>query len=146
VRQTIHRTAIMSGVGTIDTHDAAAAEVPHVGTPERKDGLHGRRRDSDSMSADTVVPPTDEEMHSLRRIPAPIPWICFTIAFVELCERFAYYGTTAVSKLRPWQSQPPHRPPRRRRFGATPPESESYGESGVGGHKKVEQLLSFCPQ
>jgi hypothetical protein len=41
--------------------------------------------------------PTDEELATLRRIPGRIPWICFTVAFVELCERFAYYGTTAVS-------------------------------------------------
>ncbi|PGH26496.1 hypothetical protein AJ80_01810 [Polytolypa hystricis UAMH7299] len=40
--------------------------------------------------------PTDEELETLRRVPGRIPWICFTVAFVELCERFAYYGTTAV--------------------------------------------------
>jgi len=89
-------------VGTVDAPEAAAAEVKGVGLPETKDGLHGHRgrRDSDQLSdAPTVVPPSEEEMHSLRRIPAPIPWICFTIAFVELCERFAYYGTTAVSEF-----------------------------------------------
>lgn len=42
--------------------------------------------------------PTDEEIETLRHIPGRIPWICFTVAFVELCERFAYYGTTAVRK------------------------------------------------
>lgn len=40
--------------------------------------------------------PTDEEIETLRHVPGRIPWICFTVAFVELCERFAYYGTTAV--------------------------------------------------
>ncbi|KKZ64424.1 POT family proton-dependent oligopeptide transporter [[Emmonsia] crescens] len=40
--------------------------------------------------------PTEQELDTLRRIPDRIPWICFTIAFVELCERFAYYGTTIV--------------------------------------------------
>lgn len=40
--------------------------------------------------------PTDEELVSLRRVSGPIPWIAFTIAFVEFCERFSYYGTTAV--------------------------------------------------
>lgn len=40
--------------------------------------------------------PTEQELDTLRRIPDRIPWICFTIAFVELCERFAYYGTTVV--------------------------------------------------
>ena len=45
---------------------------------------------------DDFLPPTEEELETLRRVPGRIPWICFTVAFVELCERFAYYGTTAV--------------------------------------------------
>ncbi|KAK3114750.1 hypothetical protein LTR53_006593 [Teratosphaeriaceae sp. CCFEE 6253] len=43
-----------------------------------------------------IVIPTDEDLATLRRVPAKMPWIAFTVAFVELCERFAYYGTTAV--------------------------------------------------
>ncbi|KAI1371289.1 PTR2-domain-containing protein [Hypoxylon crocopeplum] len=40
--------------------------------------------------------PTKEELETLRRVKGPINWIIYTIAFIELCERFAYYGTTAV--------------------------------------------------
>ncbi|KAH8146369.1 uncharacterized protein LAJ45_09562 [Morchella importuna] len=40
--------------------------------------------------------PTAEELDSLRRIPDKVPWKAFPIAFVELCERFSYYGTTVV--------------------------------------------------
>ncbi|XDG04955.1 hypothetical protein ABKA04_004570 [Annulohypoxylon sp. FPYF3050] len=40
--------------------------------------------------------PTEEELKTLRRVKGPITWIIYTIAFIELCERFAYYGTTAV--------------------------------------------------
>lgn len=40
--------------------------------------------------------PTEEELHTLRRVPEKIPWNIYTIAFIELCERFSYYGTTAV--------------------------------------------------
>lgn len=40
--------------------------------------------------------PTAEEMASLRRVANTIPPRLFTIAFVELCERFSYYGSTAV--------------------------------------------------
>jgi POT family proton-dependent oligopeptide transporter len=36
--------------------------------------------------------PTAEEMVTLRRVSGKIPWTAFTIAFVELCERFGYYG------------------------------------------------------
>jgi hypothetical protein len=42
--------------------------------------------------------PTEEELHTLRRISGQIPWTAYTVAFVELCERFSYYGTTAVCK------------------------------------------------
>ncbi|KAA8644902.1 hypothetical protein EYZ11_007492 [Aspergillus tanneri] len=40
--------------------------------------------------------PTEEEFATLRRVSGPIPWTAYTVAFVELCERFSYYGTTAV--------------------------------------------------
>lgn len=50
---------------------------------------------------DTLVEgyPTEEELHgagALRRISAPIPLAVYTVAFVELCERFSYYGTQVV--------------------------------------------------
>jgi hypothetical protein len=35
-------------------------------------------------------------MQTLRRVAGPMNWITFSVAFVELCERFSYYGTTAV--------------------------------------------------
>jgi POT family proton-dependent oligopeptide transporter len=40
--------------------------------------------------------PTEEELATLPRVPARIPWKIFTIAFVELVERMSYYGTVAV--------------------------------------------------
>ncbi|KAL2869436.1 putative MFS peptide transporter [Aspergillus lucknowensis] len=40
--------------------------------------------------------PTNEEMATLRRVAGPLSWVAFSVAFVELCERFSYYGTTAV--------------------------------------------------
>ncbi|KAL3480405.1 POT family-domain-containing protein [Aspergillus californicus] len=40
--------------------------------------------------------PTATELTTLRRVSGSIRWTAYTIAFVELCERFAYYGTTAV--------------------------------------------------
>lgn len=45
------------------------------------------------------VYPSDEDLRSLRRVAGALPWTTFTVAFVELCERFSYYGTTAVCKL-----------------------------------------------
>lgn len=42
--------------------------------------------------------PNEEDLRTLRRVPGKISWITYTVAFVELCERFSYYGTTAVCK------------------------------------------------
>ncbi|ORY58742.1 POT family protein [Pseudomassariella vexata] len=40
--------------------------------------------------------PTKHELETLRRVKGSINWVIYTIAFCELCERFAYYGTTIV--------------------------------------------------
>lgn len=40
--------------------------------------------------------PTDEEMRTLRRVSGKIMWSMWTIAFVELCERFSYYGSSVL--------------------------------------------------
>ncbi|KAJ9213861.1 hypothetical protein DTO166G4_4472 [Paecilomyces variotii] len=45
---------------------------------------------------DGRVAPTEEEKRALRRVADRVPWTAYTVAFVELCERFSYYGTTAV--------------------------------------------------
>ena len=54
---------------------------------------------SDFVHDDGIEYPTAEEVDTLRRVAGNIPWSSFTIAFVELCERFAYYGTTVVCEL-----------------------------------------------
>lgn len=43
--------------------------------------------------------PTEEEDKALRRVSGKVPWSSYSIAFVELCERFSYYGTAAVCKF-----------------------------------------------
>ncbi|UNI18949.1 hypothetical protein JDV02_005178 [Purpureocillium takamizusanense] len=40
--------------------------------------------------------PTAEELMTLRRVPNKIPLKLFSICFVELCERFSFYGATAM--------------------------------------------------
>lgn len=42
--------------------------------------------------------PTPEDFQTLRRMPGTVHWPAYTVAFVELCERFSYYGTTIVCK------------------------------------------------
>jgi hypothetical protein len=53
---------------------------------------------SSTTDDDSVISPTEEELTTLRRVSGPIPWTAYTVAFVELCERFSYYGTTVVCK------------------------------------------------
>jgi proton-dependent oligopeptide transporter, POT family len=40
--------------------------------------------------------PTREELRILPRVADKIPWRVYTVAFVELCERFSYYGTIVL--------------------------------------------------
>lgn len=40
--------------------------------------------------------PTEEELKTLRRVADHIPARAYTIAFVELVERFSFYGTVIV--------------------------------------------------
>lgn len=55
---------------------------------------------SDNASATTHSDtPTEDDLKSLLRVSGKIPWTAYTIAFVELCERFSYYGTTVVCKF-----------------------------------------------
>lgn len=86
--------------------EVAKLQVKGAGLPtpvlEKQNAMElGDYAPSDTDTDDAV--PTEEEIHTLRRMPARIPWICFTVAFVELCERFAYYGTTAVCTFSPLQ-------------------------------------------
>jgi POT family proton-dependent oligopeptide transporter len=53
-----------------------------------------RAFDSTSMHDDHY--PTQEELETLQRISDEIPWRVYTVAFVELCERFSYYGTVIL--------------------------------------------------
>ncbi|KAL2810336.1 POT family-domain-containing protein [Aspergillus granulosus] len=62
-------------------------------------GIEPVGTDKETSKAPEVVDsekPTDEELNTLRRVSGKIPWIMWTIAFVELCERFSYYGTSVL--------------------------------------------------
>ncbi|KAF1816925.1 peptide transport protein PTR2 [Eremomyces bilateralis CBS 781.70] len=84
---------------TAEAPDIAKAQVKGLGDPtppleKKQDEVAFPEPLSDDDSG--YVLPTEEEIETLRRVPGRIPWIAFTVTFVELCERFAYYGTTAV--------------------------------------------------
>ncbi|KDQ52829.1 hypothetical protein JAAARDRAFT_72843 [Jaapia argillacea MUCL 33604] len=52
--------------------------------------------------------PTEDERQTLTRVSDNIPRNAYMIAFVELCERFSYYGTTVVFTNFIQQPLPPH--------------------------------------
>jgi POT family proton-dependent oligopeptide transporter len=96
--------------------DMAFSNEPKVATPlyevGEKHALTGEKRHSSSalstdinaapveFEADLIgEEPTEEELRTLRRVSGKIPWQIFTIAFVELCERFGYYGCQVLCKL-----------------------------------------------
>ncbi|KAF8621776.1 hypothetical protein AX15_007512 [Amanita polypyramis BW_CC] len=61
------------------------------------------RSDKDSRSEyepddihDGLEFPTEEERLTLRRVTDRIPWSAYLIAFVELAERFSFYGSSVV--------------------------------------------------
>lgn len=51
---------------------------------------------NDSLDGNGKEYPTEDEVKTLRRVCGTVPWASYTIAFVELCERFSYYGTIVV--------------------------------------------------
>lgn len=94
----------------------AMSHEPKVATPmyeaDEKAALQVNRSSaSDSLANGHPVPefeadlegeePTEEDMATLPRVSGKIPWTAFTIAFVELCERFGYYGCQVLCTLRP---------------------------------------------
>jgi proton-dependent oligopeptide transporter, POT family len=91
----------MSAIATNENPIIAQAQIdaaPYAGTTNEK--RMGRGSVDVNSFQDTVTSTeddiTEEELHTLRRVSGKIPWQAFTIAFVELCERFSYYGTTVV--------------------------------------------------
>lgn len=74
------------------TKDEYEYEKKHVGADsDIADSLHH----TDGPSPDGAHP-TEEERIQLRRVPDSIPWAAYLIAFIELAERFSYYGSTVV--------------------------------------------------
>jgi POT family proton-dependent oligopeptide transporter len=82
----------MNAASQLETMEAAKGLDPKVVDPT----LKGSVDTSSSTDVGEFEKPTEEELVTLRRVSGKIPWVAYTVAFVELCERFSYYGTTAV--------------------------------------------------
>jgi len=90
-------TGIMNTSGGIEDMELAKAGVPNmVDTKSVGPGLVVEDRSLSDITDSEATLPSSEELATLRRVSGPIPWTAYTVAFVELCERFSYYGTTVV--------------------------------------------------
>lgn len=88
-------------MGKIDADGVEGVETARVAEPpaQEKTDAVPNYAEADGASEDSGdVYPTDEEMTTLRHVHGKVSWLIYSIGFVELVERFAYYGTTTVCK------------------------------------------------
>jgi POT family proton-dependent oligopeptide transporter len=91
------------GANVIDIAEVAKAEAPTIPIRLRPSAPEEEQKKL-SLDADlTSSAPHDEDiseddLKNLVRVAGPVPWQAYTIAFVEFCERFSYYGTTVVCR------------------------------------------------
>lgn len=87
----------MAGLQTDDAIPAAIAEAKHDEFELDKKELNAASSIDDSLQHDgALILPSEEERLTLRRVADKIPWAAFLIAYIELAERFSYYGSTVV--------------------------------------------------
>ncbi|KAF9261642.1 PTR2-domain-containing protein [Marasmius fiardii PR-910] len=92
----------MAGLQTdIPADFAACSEVAHREAGRKEHPLKISDSHSDNLYEsdgihDGLVFPTEEEKVTLRRVSDKIPWNAYLIAFVEMAERFSYYGSVIV--------------------------------------------------
>ncbi|RKF75383.1 Peptide transporter PTR2 [Golovinomyces cichoracearum] len=80
--------------------------VDYIGKESISHSSTHRKRISEDDSQE--YSPSEEELDSLRRVADKIPWRIYTLGFVELCERFSYYGATVVFTNFLQQELPPN--------------------------------------
>ncbi|KAF2816028.1 MFS peptide transporter-like protein Ptr2 [Mytilinidion resinicola] len=78
--------------------------------------------DSNRPDDDSGEDPTEEELATLTRVSGKIPWLAYTIAFTEMCERFGYYGCQVLYTNYIQRPLPP---------GSTTGKSGTNGQSGA---------------
>ncbi|EXJ58817.1 hypothetical protein A1O7_06247 [Cladophialophora yegresii CBS 114405] len=89
-----------SGAANIESAEAATVKFPSlekgaVDNKQQHDKAEALVNDKEALNKVLVDRsgeqyPTSAELKTLRRTHGHVPWLLYTIAFVELCERFAY--------------------------------------------------------
>jgi hypothetical protein len=93
----------MSSGAPLEVVDVATAHVPPTQTDLKNDTIFEKRESLSFAKGDLIGPngeqyPTEQEWATLRRVYGKVDWMIYVIGVVEMCERFAYYGTTAVCR------------------------------------------------
>ncbi|KAK8012499.1 hypothetical protein PG991_009874 [Apiospora marii] len=98
---------------------------------------------STSEGYDSPEAPSEEEMHTLRRVSGKINWSIYTIAFAELCERFSYYGSYVLYANFVRNARPPGS-----RTGALVPgmDENEYLPGALGMGMRASQAISLVNQ
>ncbi|KAF2277375.1 PTR2-domain-containing protein [Westerdykella ornata] len=116
------------------SHEPKVAVATPMYELDEKKALDTRHSTTDSLGPPVEFEedlegeePTEEDLATLPRISGKIPWIAFTVGFVELCERFGYYGcqvvyTNFIQRARPEGS----------RAGSDPSKEGKPGALGMG--------------
>lgn len=90
----------MSGIRKNEAAALVQHEVPGATAGATDSEMSPQRSHLSTSRGDSVEEwdhnVSQDDLVNLRRVSGKIPWIVFTVAFVELCERFSYYGTTVV--------------------------------------------------
>ncbi|KAI5120636.1 hypothetical protein M0805_009396 [Coniferiporia weirii] len=87
----------MASLQTDDAILAGLAEAEHDDYLNEKKTAHSTQSAPDSLASDDDLElPSDEDRAALRRVSDSLPWTAYLVAFVELAERFSYYGTVVV--------------------------------------------------
>ncbi|KAK3387889.1 major facilitator superfamily domain-containing protein [Podospora didyma] len=90
---------------------------------------HAPYLDPFTMDEDYDGKPTEEELHTLRRVPGTIPIMAYLICIVEFCERASYYGVQPL--ISNYVNRP--LPEGGNGWGAPPPNTQKTGGAlGMG--------------
>ncbi|KAG6035919.1 hypothetical protein E4U41_005886 [Claviceps citrina] len=114
-----------------------AMNVPLAEPVDNKDSL--QKHEATVDDDDYEGKPTEEEMRTLPRVSGKIMWAMWTIAFVELCERFSYYGSAVL-----YTNFVNHPLPAGSTTGSAPSDDGNPGALGMG--PKAAQGISLFNQ
>ncbi|CAI6273979.1 unnamed protein product [Periconia digitata] len=148
----------MAAAGAQNTVDIAMAHEPKVATPAYE--LSEKKAMAESTHAASVAgpievvneadligeEPTEEDLLTLRRVSGKIPWTAYTVAFVELCERFGYYGCSVLYTNYVQQPLPAGQPTGRDPGSEGQPGALGMGQRAAFGITTFNSFWSYaCP-